>query len=66
MLGPNKHEWNLPALTIRETALLGTLAVMLLWLGLYPKPIFATVSDSLTAIQQPIDAGADGQMGSDK
>ena len=41
MQGPNENGWSLPDLT-PEIAILGSLSVIILWLGLYPIPIFRT------------------------
>jgi NADH-quinone oxidoreductase subunit M len=38
--GPNTHHWQLPDLAIREGLMLGVMIVLLLWLGLYPQPVF--------------------------
>lgn len=41
--GPNHHSWQLPDLAPREALVLGVLMVVLLWLGLYPQPVFETL-----------------------
>lgn len=38
--GPNVQGWHLHDLNLREGIVLGTLMVLLLWLGLYPQPVF--------------------------
>jgi NADH-quinone oxidoreductase subunit M len=38
--GPNTHNWQLPDLAIREGLMLGAMIALLLWLGLYPQPVF--------------------------
>jgi NADH-quinone oxidoreductase subunit M len=38
--GPNTHHWQLPDLAIREGLMLGVMIALLLWLGLYPQPVF--------------------------
>jgi NADH-quinone oxidoreductase subunit M len=50
--GPNPHHWRLPDMRLREWAILGTMMVCLLWIGLYPQPILDTVRPSLAAAQQ--------------
>jgi NADH-quinone oxidoreductase subunit M len=40
--GPNLHSWQLPDLAVREGLMLGAMIVLLLWLGLYPQPVFHT------------------------
>ena len=38
--GPNLRPWQLPDLAFREGLVLGTMIVLLLWLGLFPNPSF--------------------------
>ena len=38
--GPNSHAWQLRDLVVREGLLLGVMMALLLWLGLYPQPVF--------------------------
>jgi NADH-quinone oxidoreductase subunit M len=54
VLGPNENNWSLPDLSPRETAMLGVLAVLIVWLGLYPQPVFDTARSSLTAVEQSL------------
>jgi len=44
--GPNHHSWQLPDLAPREALILGVLMVVLLWLGLYPQPVFGTLGQA--------------------
>lgn len=44
--GPNHHSWQLPDLAPREALILGILMVVLLWLGLYPQPVFETMGQA--------------------
>ena len=52
--GPNDNNWSLADLSAREMALLSSLAVIILWLGLYPQPMFDTAKPSLSAVQQSL------------
>jgi NADH-quinone oxidoreductase subunit M len=52
VFGPNDNDWILPDLSAREVVTLGVLAVMLLWLGVYPQPVFDTASHSMLAAQR--------------
>lgn len=54
MFGPNEHGWSLADLTKREIAVLGWLAVIIVWLGLYPQPVFTTARPPLGIIQQSL------------
>jgi NADH-quinone oxidoreductase subunit M len=38
--GANLSQWRLPDLALREEMILGSMIVLLLWLGLYPQPVF--------------------------
>ena len=40
--GPNREGWKLPDLGRREAIMMGILMAALLWLGLYPAPLFRT------------------------
>ena len=42
----------MPDLTVREGAMLAFMAAPLLWLGVYPQPIFNAVRPGLAALQQ--------------
>jgi NADH-quinone oxidoreductase subunit M len=49
--GPNLRGWRVPDLSIRELAVLGTMLVTLLWLGLAPQPVLEAVAPSLRLLQ---------------
>jgi len=44
--GPNHHFWQLPDLALREALILGVLMAVMLWLGLYPQPVFGTLGQA--------------------
>lgn len=44
--GPNHHARQLPDLAPREVLILGVLMVVLVWLGLYPQPVFETLGQA--------------------
>jgi len=44
--GPNLRPWRLPDLALREGLTLGAMMVVLLWLGLYPQPVFHTFAQA--------------------
>ena len=50
----------------RETTTLGAMMAMLLWLGLYPQPVFKTVRPALDHLQQsaPVSPGPQEQPAS--
>src|ERR1700730_2802045 len=50
--GPNLHHWRMPDMGVREWAMLGTMMVCLLWIGLYTQPFLNTLRPSLAAVQQ--------------
>ncbi len=51
--GPNRNKWAVPDLDFREIAILAGLALLLLWIGLYPQPIIHT---SRNAVVPTLDA----------
>jgi NADH-quinone oxidoreductase subunit M len=52
--GPNKESWKLPDLSGRETAVTGIMIAAILWLGLYPQPVFKTISPALHHLEQTL------------
>jgi len=40
--GPNFHRWSIPDLSGREMAAMAVMIASLVWLGLYPQPVFDT------------------------
>jgi NADH-quinone oxidoreductase subunit M len=50
--GPKKEESGPRDAAVREIILLAALAVVILWLGLYPQPVLSTLSSSLENLQQ--------------
>jgi NADH-quinone oxidoreductase subunit M len=57
--GPNVHHWALPDLSVREILILIPLIVSLIWLGLYPQPVFDTFQMTMKTLQQTV---ADGML----
>jgi NADH-quinone oxidoreductase subunit M len=50
--GPNLNEWRLPDLNRREALILVPMIVVLLWLGLYPRPVLKTFQPAMSSLQQ--------------
>jgi NADH-quinone oxidoreductase subunit M len=48
--GPKLGDWRIADLSIRETALVGVMAAILIWLGLFPQPVLNTAADALKAL----------------
>ena len=59
VLGPNENNWRLPNLSPREVAILGILAALVLWLGLYPQPILNTAKPFITHLSAEALAKSD-------
>jgi NADH-quinone oxidoreductase subunit M len=57
--GPNRFGWSLPDLVRREVLIIAPMIIVLLWLGLYPQPIFNTFQPAMIRLQQ--HAGWSGQ-----
>jgi NADH-quinone oxidoreductase subunit M len=49
--GENRHGWRLADLAPREQLAIGLMAVSLLWLGLYPRPVFRTFAPAMHRLQ---------------
>lgn len=63
MFGPNDNDWTLPDLSGREVVTLGVLAALLLWLGLYPQPVFDTAKNAIVADQRLVGMQSDQEVG---
>jgi NADH-quinone oxidoreductase subunit M len=50
--GPNLHEWRLADLNRREALIIAPMIVVLLWLGLYPFPIFHTFKPAMNTLER--------------
>jgi NADH-quinone oxidoreductase subunit M len=50
--GPDKEGRKLPDLNLRETAIMVTLIVLIVWLGLAPQPVLDTAQPALDRLQQ--------------
>jgi NADH-quinone oxidoreductase subunit M len=50
--GPNLHEWRLADLDRREALIIAPMIVVLLWLGLYPFPIFHTFKPAMDTLER--------------
>ena len=50
--GPNTNAWQFPDLKPREGLMIGALIVGLLWLGLYPQPVFNKCGTTLENLQR--------------
>ena len=70
MHGPNPEGWKIADLTGREMAMAGAMAVVIIWLGLFPQPVLNTVSASIHSLEKivrpPAIASVNGQMPSEK
>ena len=49
--GPNTHEWSLPDLGKRELLMMVPMMLILLWIGLYPQPLFRTFKPAMQKLQ---------------
>jgi NADH-quinone oxidoreductase subunit M len=54
--GPNTHAWQFSDLTPREGLMMATMIAGLLWLGLYPQPVFNTFRPALDNLQREAQA----------
>jgi NADH-quinone oxidoreductase subunit M len=49
--GPNIRHWSLQDLTGREWAIMGSMIMALIWLGLYPQPVLSTFAPAMRMLQ---------------
>jgi NADH-quinone oxidoreductase subunit M len=49
--GAPRRAWTLPDLNPRETAIMAALCVAIVWLGVYPQPLFDTASAGIANLQ---------------
>ena len=49
--GPNIRQWSLQDLTGREWAIMGSMIMALIWLGLYPQPVLSTFAPAMRMLQ---------------
>ncbi len=54
--GPDTHAWQFSDLTPREGLMVAAMIVGLLWLGLYPQPVFNTFGPALDSLQREAQA----------
>jgi len=63
IFGQNDNRWDVKDLNTREIVTLAVLSIVILWLGLFPQPIFNTAKQSLIAIQQSVTSSGDQESG---
>ncbi len=56
--GPNTRGWNPPDLSGRETVVMAAMSVLILWLGLFPRPVFTAVSPFVENLRQKPQSSA--------
>ncbi len=49
--GPNRHNWKVPNLNARELGIMVVMIVIILWMGIYPRPIINTAAPALENMQ---------------
>ncbi len=50
--GESRERWKMQDLTIRHLAVFASMALVLIWLGLYPQPVLSTARSAITSVQQ--------------
>lgn len=51
-MGRAIREYHLPDLSVRYMTIFGVMILMLVWLGLYPKPVIETAQTSIEHLQK--------------
>ena len=54
--GGEVEEWKLPDLNIRESMIMGSMIVILIWIGLYPQNVINTAKPTIDKVQQKIQS----------
>jgi NADH-quinone oxidoreductase subunit M len=49
--GPNVHQWALRDLRAREAVIFASMAVALVWLGLFPQPVLNAFSPTIETLE---------------
>lgn len=52
--GPNTNRWSVKDLLPREVLMLAPMVIVLLWLGLYPQPVFNTFRPAMQGLEQTV------------
>ena len=47
----NRNGWNLTDFSLRETSMMTVMIIVIVWLGVYPQPVFDTVQPALLNLQ---------------
>jgi NADH-quinone oxidoreductase subunit M len=50
--GPNTNAWKISDLAAREVIAIAPMIALLVWLGLYPQPVFNTFRPAMHHLQQ--------------
>ena len=53
--GSNSEGWKPRDLSGRETAVMAAMSILIVWLGLYPQPVFTAVSPSIDHLHQRLE-----------
>ena len=53
--GPTHQGWRVPDLSARDLAMMAVMIASLVWLGLYPQPVFDTAHPALSYLQHLVD-----------
>lgn len=56
--GENTQSWQFQDLSLRETLMVAPMIVFLLWLGLYPQPVFNTFAPAMHSVQREANLSA--------
>jgi NADH-quinone oxidoreductase subunit M len=59
--GANVYDWKVPDLVLREVIALAPMVVLLVWLGLYPQPVFNIFRPAMIHLQQSVNPNVAGQ-----
>jgi NADH-quinone oxidoreductase subunit M len=55
LYGPNKEGWSVPDLAPRDLVVMGVMVAALVYIGLYPAPIFHVANPALSQLQRVVE-----------
>lgn len=53
--GPNRHQWKIPDLGVREMVVMSAMIVTIVWLGLYPQPVLNLAGQAIEKLQTSVN-----------
>ena len=61
--GERREQWDFPDLSLRTMAAMAAMIIVLIWLGLYPRPVIETARPAIRSVQNLVERGNDTSSG---